>query len=250
VARRRDILVLCYHAVSPTWPAALAISPTLLERQLSFLLRRGYRGATFSAAVSNARHERTLAVTFDDAYRSTLMLGKPVLDRLGLPGTVFVPTAFPGGGPMAWPGIDVWTGGPHEHELTPMSWDDLSALAAEGWEIGSHTISHRQLTTCTDDELRAELVGSRRACADALGIDCQSVAYPYGDVDARVVRAASDAGYRTGAALPARMHRPRPLEWPRLGVYRIDALPRFAAKAVPGLRRIAHTAQALRRKPS
>ena len=55
-------------------------------------MRRGYRGATFEDAVSAPPARRTLAVTFDDAYLSVLELGKPILDRLGLVATVFVPT--------------------------------------------------------------------------------------------------------------------------------------------------------------
>jgi peptidoglycan/xylan/chitin deacetylase (PgdA/CDA1 family) len=234
------MLVLCYHAVSPTWPAALAISPARLERQLRFLVRRGYRGATFSQAVAQRPFERTVVVTFDDSYRSTLTLGKPVLDRLGLPGTVFVPTSYAGGGPMVWPGIDMWAGGPHEHELHPMSWDELAGLSAAGWEIGSHTVSHPRLTACSDERLGAELAGSREACRDSLGVPCDSIAYPYGDVDARVVHATEAAGYTAAAALPARLHRERPLEWPRVGVYRIDALPRFAVKTTRLVRRRRH----------
>ncbi len=33
---------------------------------------------------------------------------------------------------MAWPGIDQWLGGAHEHELAPMSWEELGALADRG----------------------------------------------------------------------------------------------------------------------
>ncbi len=242
-----DTLVLCYHAVSPTWPAALAVSPELLERQLKFLIARGYHGATFSNAVTAPPQKRTLVVTFDDAYRSTLTAGKPILDRLGLPGTVFVPTSYPEAGPMVWSGIDMWVGGPHEHELTPMSWEELRNVASAGWEIGSHTVSHPRLTSCTDDQLRAELVDSRQACIDALGVPCNSLAYPYGDVDGRVVDAARAAGYRAAAVLATRFHSPRALEWPRTGIYRIDVLPRFAAKTMPVARKVTHVAQVLRR---
>jgi hypothetical protein len=48
------------------------------------------------------------------------------------------------------------------------------------------------------------------------------LAYPYGDEDARVVRAAGQAGYEAAGALPARLHEPLPLRWPRIGVYHAD----------------------------
>ena len=89
-----DVLVLCYHAVSAEWPAGLSVTPERLEAHLAGLLARGYRGATFRDAVLNPPATRTVAVTFDDAYRSVLDLAAPLLRRLGIPGTVFVPTAF------------------------------------------------------------------------------------------------------------------------------------------------------------
>ena len=53
-----DVLVLCYHGVSARWPASLTITPEQLEQQLSFLVRRGYRGATFEQAVLSPRRVR------------------------------------------------------------------------------------------------------------------------------------------------------------------------------------------------
>lgn len=117
------------------------------EAAAGVLLRRGYCGATFYQAVTAPPARLTLAVTFDDALRSALTYGKPVLDRLDLVATVFAPTAFPGTQtPMAWEGIHYWGDGPHAEELIPMSWEELRSLAACGWEIGSHTVSHPHLT--------------------------------------------------------------------------------------------------------
>lgn len=226
-----DVLVLCYHAVSRRWDAPLSVTPDRLERQLGSLVRRGFRGATFADAVSRPPAARTVAITFDDAYRSVLELAFPILERLGLPGTVFVPTRFAGRDePMAWPGIDGWLHGPHENELYPLDWQQLGELAAAGWEIGSHTVSHPKLTKLDDDSLAAQLRESKAACEEALGLSCASIAYPYGDIDARVLRATREAGYSFGAALPEAFHVPRALEWPRVGVYHADAAWRVRLK--------------------
>ena len=68
---------------------------------------------------------------------------------------------------------------------------------------------------------------------------CTSVAYPYGDVDARVVAAAAAAGYRAGAALPKQWPATPydPLEHPRVGIWHRDRRPRFALKTSPLVRR-------------
>src|SRR5215210_3808504 len=99
-----DVLILCYHAVSRTWPADLSVTPEQLERQLGRLVARGYRGATFTEALARPVRGKVLAVTFDDAYRSVLERAFPILSDLRLPATVFVPTDFAGTErPMSWP---------------------------------------------------------------------------------------------------------------------------------------------------
>ena len=116
-----DVVVLCYHAVSPDWPAQLSVTPERFEHQLRELVGRGYRGATFTEAVTSPPHPRTLAVTFDDGMRSVLERARPVLGRLGLPATVFVPTDLVGSeGPMSWRGIEQWVDGEHGRELVPL----------------------------------------------------------------------------------------------------------------------------------
>lgn len=229
--------------MSDAWPADLSVRPAALRAQLGGLVRRGYRGATLSAAVHEARNGKVVCVTFDDAYASVVERAQPVLADLGLPATVFVPTAFIGSGePMAWPGIDGWLSTPHRRELVPMSWHDLARLHEHGWEIGSHTWSHPHLTRLTDDELERELVESKRELESRLGVPCRSLAYPYGDHDRRVVEAAARAGYTTAGTLPVRFVRPTALTWPRVGVYHGDGAATFALKVSPIVRAVRGTA--------
>ena len=141
---------------------------------------------------------------------------------------------------MSWPGIDHWVGGPHEHELRCMGWDELRGLADHGWEVGSHTRSHPRLPELDDPALDGELAGSRADCESGLGRECKSLAYPYGAVDRRVVAAAERAGYRHAVTLPRGLHRPEPLHWPRVGIYHVDgeARWRWRMKVSPLARRI------------
>jgi peptidoglycan/xylan/chitin deacetylase (PgdA/CDA1 family) len=236
------VLTLCYHAVAERWPAALSVTPEAFASQIRLLVERGYRGATFTEAVQRPPAEKTLVVTFDDAYRSVINRAQPILAEYGIPGTVFTVTSFAGfDGPMTWPGIDGWLDGPYEPELAPMSWNELGELAATGWEVGSHTVTHPRLTTIGDDELADELGRSREICAEHMGHECTSLAFPYGDYDDRVVGAANAAGYSAAATLSARLHRPEPLRWPRVGVYHADDMHRFRAKVSPSVRRLRAT---------
>jgi peptidoglycan/xylan/chitin deacetylase (PgdA/CDA1 family) len=227
-----DVLVLCYHGISESWPAQTSVRPGDFESQLSELARRGYRGATLSEALSAPSAERTLAVTFDDAHRSVLELAAPIMARLGIPGTVYVPTDYAGTErPMAWDGYDNWLGTEHEQELLCMDWEQLRGLAGEGWEVGSHTCSHPRLSRIDEAAIAAELRESKRICEERMGVPCESLAYPYSDYDARAVRAAWEAGYRSAVTVPTRPASPLPLEWPRVVIGHGDSARRVSARA-------------------
>ncbi len=234
-----DTIVLCYHAVSEDWAAPLSVTPQQFEFQIGLLASRGYRGATFTEAALQDGPEKLAAVTFDDGYRSVIEVARPILDRHGFPATVFVPTRFMDSEePLSWDGIEEWLGGPHENELLPMSWTQLRSLTEAGWEIGSHTLTHPRLPKVGDTELRAELVESRQECARMIGSNCTSIAFPYGDADARVVREAQAAGYSAAAMLSDRLDRASRFECPRIGVYQVDGHRAFRLKVSPTVRRL------------
>ncbi len=235
-------MVLCYHAVSPRWSAPLSVTPETLETQLSMLVGRGWQGATFTEAVLRPPHKRTLAVTFDDGFLSVLEQAHPILERLGIPATIFVPTGFMDRRQtLSWPGIEQWVQTPYAHELQGMSWDDLRSLSELGWEIGSHTRTHARLTQLDDEGASAELVESRNECSERIGRQCTSLAYPYGDADGRVAQAAESAGYVAAGGLSSSLVEHGPLRWPRVGIYNGDRGWRFRLKVNPAMRWIRAT---------
>jgi peptidoglycan/xylan/chitin deacetylase (PgdA/CDA1 family) len=171
----RRSLVLCYHAVSPTWEHRLCIRPDLLLRQVR--------------ALSRFWHVRA---TFDDAFRSAATVF-PDLERLGVSVQIFVCTKYAlVGAPLAIPEL----AGDDPNQLATMNWDELREHAARGIAIGSHTVSHPHLTALSDDDLRRELTESKREIEDRLRRPCEELAYPYGEHNARVRAAARAAGYR------------------------------------------------------
>ena len=119
-----------------------------------------------------------------------------------------------------------------------MSWEDLGRLQEAGWEVGSHTRTHPRLTNLDDSAVRDELAESRHEIATHLSTPCETVAYPYGDVDERVARVAQSAGYLAGAALTSGLRARGPQRWPRVGIYNGDQMWRFRLKASRTIRRL------------
>jgi peptidoglycan/xylan/chitin deacetylase (PgdA/CDA1 family) len=215
---RRDVLVLCYHGVAPD-PVHGEVTPEALRAQLSFVAGRGYRWTTFSDAMLGPDEEKLAAITFDDGIASAVEHGLPVLAELGAPGTMFLTVTM-----LGWGGRV----------------DALGAvrLAEQGWEIGSHTMTHPVLTNVEDAALSQELRESKQALEQLTGVPCTAIAYPTGKVDARVVAAAEAAGYVAGAALEgASSVAPGPLAWPRVGVRGDDSMRVFRLKCSGAVRR-------------
>jgi len=191
-------LVLCYHAVSPSWEHRLSIEPELLLRQVRALSRF-----------------RRLRVSFDDAFRSASIVF-PRLRQLDVPVQVFVCTGFARtGGPLTIPELV----GDEPGELATMTWEELRSHAAQGIAIGSHTVSHLHLPTLSDVELARELSDSKDEIESELGRPCTDLAYPYGEHDGRVRAAARAAGYERAFALWDGSRRDRYV-LPRLDLYR------------------------------
>lgn len=238
-----DAVVLCYHALSEEASTEMVVAPATLEKHVTALLRRGYRATTFGEiAGREQRREKEFAVTFDDAFESVDRLARPILDRLGVPATVFVCTDFATSQePMQWPAISTWAQDRRRQEMLSMSWPALRKAGRTGWEIGSHTCSHPLLTTLSDSELTRELMTSRRVCEEQLGTPCTSFAYPQSDFDERVMRLVEQAGYKAACTLPSKFTLPARYAWPRIGVYEIDSPLRFRLKCSPTIRGIRTT---------
>jgi peptidoglycan/xylan/chitin deacetylase (PgdA/CDA1 family) len=156
-------------------------------------------------------------VTFDDAFRSAGTVF-PALDRLGVAKQIFVCTAYArDGAALAIPEL----GGDDPEQLATMTWDELRAHADDGVTVSSHTVTHAHLTSLSDDELRRELVDSKRELEDELAGACRELAYPYGEHDARVRQFARTAGYACAYGLRERGGDPYAMR--RVDLYRRHA---------------------------
>ncbi|GAB1329551.1 polysaccharide deacetylase family protein [Streptomyces sennicomposti] len=189
--------VAMYHSVGDCShdPYRVTVTPERLERQLAWLRRRRLRGVSMGellAARARGEARGLVGLTFDDGYADFVTGALPLLRRWGCRATLFV---LPGrlGGDNAWDPL-----GPRKQLLAA---DGIRHAAAEGVEIGSHGLTHVDLTRADNRTLRAEVAESRDRLTELTGVRTEGFCYPYGTVDARVAEAVREAGYSYACAI-------------------------------------------------
>ena len=198
--------ILCYHKVDARFELGVTrLGPRAFARQLDAFARAGWTALGSSAlldaiagaaAAAAAAPERRMVLTFDDGYAALAEAAFPALAAHGFPALVFVITDFVGG-ENAW---DVRYGG---RAFRHLSWEQLGRWRERGIEVHAHGATHRRLTWLSDGEAAEELGRSREAIARELGAPPAGICYPFGAVDGRIRRLASEAGFTLGFAGPS-----------------------------------------------
>src|SRR6266571_1954285 len=122
----------------------------------------------------------------------------------------------------------------HPLSTTPEAFrSQLALLAAHGWEVGSHSRTHRLLSELPPAEAAEELAGSLEEVRGHVG-RCDASSYPWGEVVPAVVEVARRAGYSTGSGLGGRFGFGDPMRVPRVAIADADGTGlRFRLKISP-----------------
>jgi peptidoglycan/xylan/chitin deacetylase (PgdA/CDA1 family) len=210
-------MILTYHKIGRQFELGIT---TVRRRDfgahLDFLRGLGLGFGAATVAVGDGKPPDTIAITFDDGYESVYTEAASEMAPRGICGTVF-PVVGSIGASNTW---DVrLSPRPFRH----LSWCQLRELAGMGFEIGSHTMSHRDLTRLEIGTLRHELRVSRQVLEDGLDREVRAISYPFGRFSDRVIEEALEAGYAYGFT---NVPRPRgnPMAVGRMSVYAIDGI--------------------------
>lgn len=169
--------IITYHSLDGSG-SPISVDPTQFRRDVRWLAEHGFQARTLSECLAQLRAgtlaERSIALTFDDGFLNTLTIALPTLAQYGFVASVFVVTEFVGGS-NDWPTQP--SGVPR---LPLMDWSGVRDLQTAGWEVGSHTRTHPDLSKLPSDVARREISESQSALQQRLGSSVATFAYPYG----------------------------------------------------------------------
>jgi peptidoglycan/xylan/chitin deacetylase (PgdA/CDA1 family) len=225
--------LLVFHKLVPVFTYGVTnYSPRRFRRLLESLVSSGWTLDRLDrpTSVPTQQGRGCLAVCFDDGYEHLADVLPELVDEFHLRPVIFMPTELEGRS-------NQWD---YSHVCRPfrhLSRGQIRVLSDKGVVFGSHGASHRDLTSCTGQELSRELSDSRNNLQDWSGQSVEAISYPFGRCDRRVCDAAEEAGYRSGYTMRFPSPKDHSLSMGRVPVYGFDTPLAVRAKLGDGFSR-------------
>jgi len=174
--------ILLFHRidVSPTGNEYY-VAPDMFEEEIKLLSEWGYSTITTELLIKSINEGADLpahpiVITFDDGHLDNYTNAFPIMKKYGFTGVLYIVANYMGA----------------EDYLNA---DQIIEMASAGWEVGSHSVNHQDLTTLDPEQQRYEIIESRNILESRLGVPVLTIAYPFGLSNSSVVDYAVHGGY-------------------------------------------------------
>ena len=239
-----------YHRVAPRQlpgHESDTVTTRAFAAQMRWIATAGYNAVSLDAVWANRTAgtplpRRPMVITFDDGYQDCADNAVPILLSHGFSATFFLVAGLMGQ-------RSNWFKAVRGYDVRLMSWAAARRLVEWGFECGSHSMTHPDLTTLDSRACRRELIESRRILEEELRSPISTLAYPFGAYDERVRSIVAEAGYRSACSVRAGLSSQRD---DLLGLHRVtilgqDSLPDFILRLLTA-RSIRESMRALARR--
>jgi peptidoglycan/xylan/chitin deacetylase (PgdA/CDA1 family) len=174
--KRNGVRILCYHRVNDIGRDYLTVPVLSFGLQMKFLYQEGYRTVSLDSFLAGKADEKSVVITFDDGYQDNYEQAYPILREFGFTASIFCVTDC----------INT------EGYLTV---EDIRRMSADGFEFGSHTVSHPHLSRLNSEEKWFEISNSKKQLENLVQKKVDFFCYPYGEYDQESVQLVQAAGY-------------------------------------------------------
>lgn len=175
------IPILTYHHTQAAPPKgspmrSLWVTPEAFASQMRWLHRLGYQGLCMTSLMPYLTGEKSgkvVGITLDDGYLSNLQHALPVLKRYGFSATCYVVSGMMGQ-------TNLWDAERGLRQVPLMTASDIQTWVQQGMEIGSHSVSHPNLTQLSLPAVRQEMLQSKHDLENTVQQSVTQFCYPYG----------------------------------------------------------------------
>jgi len=131
-----------------------------------------------------------ISITFDDGYEGVFTYCRKILNKSSIKRKIIFPIVNYIGK------YNTWDSSFYLNKYKHLSKDQIKILVSEGWEVGSHTCTHKYLGNLKNDEIVNELTESKQKLEEIINDEVTSFAPPYGIIDKRVLDISKSIGYK------------------------------------------------------
>ncbi|MFH0931790.1 MAG: polysaccharide deacetylase family protein, partial [Candidatus Zixiibacteriota bacterium] len=166
--------VLAYHKVTDEFEWGITrVKPESFEQQVEYLKEEGFSNIDLEELLlGEEKKDKQIALTFDDGYESVYQNAFPVLKRYGFTAIIFLITGYTGK-------ENLWEAG-FGRKFKHLSWEQIQEMKESGFQFGSHTVNHPDLTRLDKKSLEYELKKSKDIIEDRLNQEIKFLSYPFG----------------------------------------------------------------------
>ena len=154
----------------------LSISPEKFAGQLDLIKAKGYTTITFKDIADGNIPDKPVILTFDDGYEDFYTNAYPELRKRGMKAVSYIIT-----GNIKKDGY--------------MSAEEINKISNDGVEIGSHTVSHPDMSKVTTARAEMEARESKRILGEITERPIISLCYPSGKYNSETEKIIKDYGY-------------------------------------------------------
>ncbi len=216
----QNVFILSYHSVSEDgW--RFSINAKEIKKQINYLSERFdiIDLKTLESIIIEKKRilKPSIVITFDDGYQDILRL-KSFLKKKNIKPALFV---------LANSDNANWVELGSKRKFLNRS--EILSLYKEGYEIGSHTNTHPNLSSLSKKMLEDEVFASKIMLEKNLGITIKYFAYPRGKYSHEVIQQVSKAGYKIALTMDDGFisDKTNPMLVPRIGVDRTHTFTEF-----------------------
>ena len=218
---KSTIPILAYHQVNDRFDLSITRQKvSQFERGIRFLYEQGYKAVSLEEIFSSGENcdGKKVAFTFDDAYQDVYLNAFPLLQKFGFTASIFVITGYVGK-------YNQWDYNWGKNREKHLSWDQIKEMADAGFNFGSHTVNHPDLTKIPEQFVEHELKKSKEVLEDKLGQRVDFLSYPFGRFNRYVQKEAERLGYKGAYTLCSNPKEKsfHPFSQKRWGVYLLDS---------------------------
>lgn len=191
--------ILTYHGVSDRIKKNCV--PIDVFKEQIYFLKKNYNIVKLSELINFIKsgiqvEENFVSITFDDAYLNVYQNAYPLLKKLNIPATIFIPYGLINK-------HNTWDYNPSsDYELLKiMNKEQLLSLDTKLIDFGSHTYTHARLSRISSTDLITEIKQSKSLLEDMSDREITTISYPYGqlgDFNKETIRIVEESNYTAG----------------------------------------------------